>query len=199
MASRLETLVRAVHDELRYPVPVTWSIGRLKAHEHHSAPHVAWVPVQGPTNPPLNRGGRIVEDAGPIQPPDGNLKQTGVDTRQNSCASRQVSVVAIIWANDLGECADEVDPGLEGTEELLHQVMAAVHRSNQGDVAFDREVWITQEEDAASWGIEGQAVQLFLRWSVPVIYEIRPLVTIIGHTHGCQLNSTLEDDTPAPP
>lgn len=199
MASRLETLVRAVHAELVYPVPVTWSLGRIRAHEHHGTPHVAWVPVAGPTTPPQNRGGRTVEAQGPIVPPNGDLKKTGVDTKQNSCASRVVSVVAIIMGEDAQECAPEVDAGLEGTEELLHQVIAAVYRSNEGDVSFDREVWITQEEQAASWGIRGQAVQLFLSWSVPVIYEIKPLVRIIGHTHGCQLNSTLADDTPAPP
>jgi hypothetical protein len=199
VASRLETTIREIHAELVFPVPVGLSIGRLRANHHKSPPHVSWVPVGGPHDPPAQRGGREVTDQGPIQPPNGNLAQTGVDTRQESCATRVVSVVAIIWGKDLGPCPADVDPGLEGTEELLHQVMAAAQRVIDADLRFDREVWLTQEEDAAYWGVKGQAVQLFLNWRVPVIHRVDPLVTIIGHTHGCQLNSTLEDDTPAPP
>lgn len=199
MTSRLETIVRSVHAELQFPVAVSFSIGRLEGGKHHSPPHVAWVPVGGPFNPPKHKGGRLVPGTtGPVVPPNGDLQQVGADTFQNACASRSLNVVAVIWANDLGETADGVDPGLEGTEELLHQVAAAAHRAG-GEVVFDREQWVNQAEQLASWGIDGQAVTLTMRWSVPVIHEVAPVVRFVQQAHTCRLLNTFEDDTPVTP
>jgi hypothetical protein len=171
---------------------IVWTFGRRNAAKHGGKRHVKFIPIGGPVERASRTAGKQVPGAnGKIEPgPTAKLTQPDVDTRKSECALRTPQLLILCVASaDKNE-----EDGIDEAESLLKQVIIAAKNAYNEEVTLESERWLVQDQEAAGWGISGEAVQLMLSFKFPVVHQSRPLIRIAGFQQTCKLDNTLEAD-----
>jgi hypothetical protein len=161
MASRLSQLATLLAARLADST-VTWSTGQLALRENLGTRRVALVPTKAQHTHRHPVGGKIV----------GGSPQT----RQPAFLTRTLNVDFYIWDGtpSTGLTADRY----EATEELLHDLLAAMRLELRADVRFLGEDWKTQDLSGAGYDVNAELCILHTSIDIPVVWESRALTSL---------------------
>lgn len=161
MASRLAQLATALASKLADST-VSWSTGQLALRENVGTRRIALVPLKATHTHRHPVGGKIV----------GGTPQT----RQPAFLTRTLAVDFYVWD---GTPASGLQAArYEATEELLHNLLAAMRLELRADVRFLGEDWKTQEMPSAGYDLNAELCILHTTIDIPVIWESRALTVL---------------------
>jgi len=169
--SRIQAVTDAAEAELSAVLTdITFGFGRLDLAKHASPPRVVWVPTGAELMPAENRGGKAHTTA------------ASEPQRKDQIGTRAVRVIAFCWA-----AGATYDAQLQATEQLVHNVYAALRRSSRADLIVTGEQWMSQDESDAGWPVRGQIAAIDFQVRVPVFNEIIALTDDTPDDHGAPL------------
>lgn len=150
--SRMSQVVAEWQAHLADP-SVRFTLGRKERDRHQKPPRVAVLPVGGPLESP-DRVGR--QDLGEI---DEGATRTLFDRKQQTLVQ--------CWGVDF-----------DSTEQLLHNVIAAIRASALGSVRLVSHEWISETEGVAGDDLDGDCAQIECEVIFPVTDAIKPLAVL---------------------
>lgn len=154
MSSRLSRTIAAIESALNDP-SVKFQLGRIKNQENTQLRRVVWVRAGGTVQPPERTGAKL---------------NSGSRVKQAYTLDDRVE--AHIYAED-----DDL------TEQLMHNVLAALNRAAGRSIVPLSYRWPTEEDGKADISLRQPKVVLLFEIHVPVLDVIESLTTIAAFNH----------------